>query len=68
MTILSEGARHYVLILLPRLLKDVERIGLPEIIRTSGFSEQEVTTLYFRFVSIAGFQNYPARRTFSQNS
>ena len=53
MTILSEGARHYVLILLPRLLKDVERIGLPEIIRTSGFSEQEVTTLYFRFVSIA---------------
>lgn len=53
MTRLSEGARHYVLILLPRLLEDVERIGLPEIIRTSGFTEQEVTALYFRFVSIA---------------
>lgn len=49
---LSLGAQHYVLMLIPRLLRDIEELGLPYIIRTSGFSEREVTTLYFEFVSV----------------
>ncbi len=49
---LSLGAQHYVLMLIPRLLRDLEELGLPYIIRTSGFTEREVTTLYFEFVSI----------------
>lgn len=49
---ISEGAKHYVLMLIPSLLKDIEKLGLRRIIRTSDFSEQEVTALYFEFVSI----------------
>ena len=48
----STGARHYILMVIPRLLREIEELGLPYIIRTSGFSEREVTTLYFEFVSI----------------
>ncbi|HDZ39093.1 MAG TPA: hypothetical protein ENH62_12530 [Marinobacter sp.] len=48
---ISEGAQHYVLMLIPSLLQDIEKLGLRRIIRTSDFSEQEVTTLYFEFVS-----------------
>ncbi|WP_100638491.1 hypothetical protein [Marinobacter salexigens] len=49
---ISEGAQHYVLMLMPSLLQDIEKLGLRRIIRTSDFSEQEVTALYFEFVSI----------------
>lgn len=49
---LSPGARHYVVMVIPRLLRDIEELGLPRIIQTSVFSEQEVTRLYFEFVSI----------------
>lgn len=48
---ISEGAQHYVLMLIPSLLRDIEKLGLRRIIRTSDFSEQEVTALYFEFVS-----------------
>lgn len=48
----SGGAQHYILMLIPTLLREIEELGLPHIIRTSGFSEREVTTLYFEFVSI----------------
>ncbi|MDX1818302.1 MAG: hypothetical protein R3180_11330 [Marinobacter sp.] len=50
---LTEGARHYVLILFPRLLKDIRRIGVPEVVRTSGLAEREVTSLYFHFAAVA---------------
>lgn len=46
------GAQHYILMLIPRLIRDIEELGLPHIIRTSSFTEREVTTLYFEFVSI----------------
>lgn len=49
---ISEGAQHYVLMLIPSLLLDIEKLGLRRIIRTSDFTEQEVTALYFEFVSI----------------
>lgn len=49
---ISDGAKHYVLMLIPSLLKDIEKLGLRRIIHTSDFSEQEVTALYFEFVSI----------------
>ena len=49
--LISEGAQHYVLMLIPSLLRDIEKLGLRRIIRTSDFSEQEVTALYFEFVS-----------------
>lgn len=49
---ISEGAQHYVLMLIPSLLLDIEKLGLRRIIRTSDFSEREVTALYFEFVSI----------------
>ncbi len=49
---ISEGAQHYVLMLIPSLLGDIEKLGLRRIIRTSDFSEQKVTALYFEFVSI----------------
>ncbi|RBW48467.1 hypothetical protein [Marinobacter sp. F3R11] len=49
--LISEGAQHYVLMLIPSLLRDIEKLGLRRIIRTSDFSEQEVTALYFKFVS-----------------
>lgn len=49
---LSTGAQHYILMVIPRLLREIEELGLPYIIRTSSFSEQEVTRLYFEFVSI----------------
>ncbi|MFP3977643.1 MULTISPECIES: hypothetical protein [Marinobacter] len=49
---ISEGAKHYVLMLMPSLLGDIEKLGLRRIIRTSDFSEQKVTALYFEFVSI----------------
>ncbi|AOY86887.1 hypothetical protein BKP64_01110 [Marinobacter salinus] len=52
MDVPSGGAQHYILMLMPRLLREIEELGLPHIIRTSGFSEREVTTLYFEFVSI----------------
>src|SRR5690554_4818296 len=48
----SEGAQHYVLLLIPSLLRNIEKLGLRRIIRTSDFSEQQVTALYFEFVSI----------------
>lgn len=48
---ISEGAQHYVLMLIPSLLLDIEKLGLRRIIRTSDFSEQQVTALYFEFVS-----------------
>ncbi|MBW0147105.1 hypothetical protein [Marinobacter arenosus] len=48
----SKGAQHYILLVIPRLLREIEELGLPHIIRTSGFSEREVTSLYFEFVSI----------------
>ncbi len=49
---LSRGAQHYILLLVPRLLGDMNRLGLPRIVRCSGIPEQEVTSLYFEFVSI----------------
>ncbi|MBK1885193.1 MULTISPECIES: hypothetical protein [Marinobacter] len=49
---ISVGAKHYVLMLIPSLLGDIEKLGLRRIIRTSDFSEQKVTALYFEFVSI----------------
>lgn len=49
---LSRGARHYVLLLAPRLLTDMDRLGLARIIHCSGLPEQEVTSLYFEFVSV----------------
>lgn len=52
MTRLSKGAQHYVLMLIPSLIRDIEALGLPKIIRTSGFSEREVTSLYFEFLAI----------------
>lgn len=48
---ISEGAQHYVLMLVPSLLQDIEKLGLRRIIRTSDFLEQQVTALYFEFVS-----------------
>ncbi|MGO2135370.1 hypothetical protein [Marinobacter sp.] len=50
--LISVGAQHYVLMLIPSLLLDIEKLGLRRIIRMSDFSEQEVTALYFEFVSI----------------
>ncbi len=49
---LTTGARHYILMVIPYLLRDIETLGLPHIIKTSPFTEREVTTLYFEFVSI----------------
>ncbi len=51
-TTVPKGAQHYILMVIPQLLREIEALGLPQIIETSGFSEREVTTLYFEFVSI----------------
>lgn len=52
-TPLSCGAQHYVLLLVPRLVKDMDRLGLSRIIQCSGLPEHEVTSLYFEFVSVS---------------
>ncbi|WP_328189738.1 hypothetical protein [Marinobacter sp. OP 3.4] len=49
---LSPGAQHYLLLLAPQLLADMDRVGLSRIIQCSGFPEHEVTSLYFEFRSI----------------
>lgn len=49
---LSTGARHYVLLLAPHLLTDMDRVGLARIVHCSGFPEHEVTSLYFEFSSL----------------
>ncbi|MGP4844751.1 hypothetical protein ACTXGQ_11510 [Marinobacter sp. 1Y8] len=43
----SLGAQHYVLLLLPRLLKDMEQLGLRQIINRSSLPERDITALYF---------------------
>ncbi|SFR42036.1 hypothetical protein SAMN05216203_0143 [Marinobacter daqiaonensis] len=50
--LLSPGAQSYILLLAPRLVADMERIGLARIVRESGFPEEEVTSLYFEFVTL----------------
>ena len=49
---LSPGAQHYVLLLAPSLLADMDRVGLARIIHCSGVPEQEATSLYFEFRSV----------------
>ena len=46
MTPISEGAQHYILMLIPSLIRDIDKLGLRRIIQTSEFSEREVTSLY----------------------
>ena len=52
MTPISEGAQHYILMLIPSLIRDIDKLGLRRIIQTSEFSEREVTSLYFEFVTV----------------
>lgn len=51
-TQLTTGARYYLLLLVPHLVKDMEQLGLPRIIHSSGFPEHELTSLYFEFLSV----------------
>ncbi|HET8800951.1 MAG TPA: hypothetical protein VFN01_07185, partial [Marinobacter sp.] len=51
-TPISEGAQHYILMLIPSLIRDIDKLGLRRIIQTSEFSEREVTSLYFEFVTV----------------
>lgn len=53
MAVPSEGAQHYVLMLIPNLLGEIERLGLRQTIAKSSLTEQELTSLYFEFKSIA---------------
>lgn len=49
----SRGAQHYILLLIPSLLNDIERLGLKQIIAHSALTEQDITSLYFEVKSIA---------------
>lgn len=49
----SRGAQHYILLLIPNLLHDIERLGLKHIIAHSDLPEQDVTSLYFEGKSIS---------------
>ncbi|WP_166263472.1 hypothetical protein [Marinobacter caseinilyticus] len=49
---LSTGAKHYVLMLIPGLLREIDEFGLRHVIDKSHLSEQDVTSLYFDFVVI----------------
>lgn len=48
MSLPSTGAQHYVLLLIPALLRELERLGVGTIVAKSGLPEQEVTRLYFQ--------------------
>jgi hypothetical protein len=49
---LSNDAHHYVLLLAPHLLADMDRLGLARIIHCCGLPEHEITGLYFEFSSV----------------
>lgn len=49
----SAGAQHYVLLLIPNLVRDMERLGLRHIIEQTSLPEQDVTSLYFQTKSIS---------------
>ncbi len=48
----SDGARHYVLLLIPSLLQDMKKLGLRKIASKSGLSEHEVSSFYFQTLSL----------------
>lgn len=49
----SRGAQHYILLLIPSLLSDIERLGLKQIIAHSDLGERDITSLYFEVKSIS---------------
>ncbi|WP_111494042.1 hypothetical protein [Marinobacter bohaiensis] len=52
-SVLSHGARHYLLLLLPSLIQDIERLGLRNVIAHASLDQHDVTSLYFEARSIA---------------
>lgn len=49
----SRGAQHYILLLIPSLLHEIEQLGLKQVISHSELTEQEITALFFDVKSIA---------------
>ncbi|WP_148864255.1 hypothetical protein [Marinobacter fonticola] len=52
MAALSRGAQHYILLLIPSLLHEIERLGLKHVIAHASLAEREITALYFDAKSI----------------
>ncbi|MDX1756177.1 MAG: hypothetical protein R3175_08980 [Marinobacter sp.] len=44
----TTGGQHYVLLLIPALLRELERVGVGRVIAKSGLPEQDVTRLVFQ--------------------
>ncbi len=52
MTLPSAGAQHYVLLLIPALLRELERQGIEAVISKSGLPEAEITRVFFQARSL----------------
>ncbi|MDC0661501.1 hypothetical protein [Marinobacter sp. SS21] len=52
MSLPSAGAQHYVLLLIPALLRELERMGVEAVIAKSGLPENEITRLFFQARSL----------------